>query len=260
MSTRCPSLNDVDALRQAFVDMAGRMCTTPANLINLVDTSCGPLEIRDIWTVTADLVDGRVVPDSCQIPSEDAEYPRTELPAGHCGTTPKWWNDTTEWIEHLGLGAQDMVVMCWIDESSAYQDRPTYESDLAAYRDLVDRSGAFVVGVYVPNTSVQPVLPPNVYPPGDPPLQTVPRGSGAATLADYQELFNTLRGDIHPREIVLLVDNSGSMTTETIDPPFASFVSWLQQRWPGATIATVDYGSERWLDVITTNVAAIVGD
>ena len=139
----------------------------------------------------------------------------------------------------------DHVVMIWIDESSSYQSNgSSWTIDINQYRNLID-SVIVKAGVLVPGNPVSQIFPVGVSAP--PEISAVTSGRGTDSLQVYINHFNRIRDGIEPENIILAVDGSGSMTLNTIRPPYDEFIVWLASQYPNVSITEKTFGGERWL-------------
>jgi len=68
----------------------------------------------------------------------------------------------------------------------------------------------------------------------------------------YQGIYNQLKVDAgitgNPSRVYLLVDRSGSMSLDTVQPTYGDFVEWLEGQ--GVTPVEETFGDEAWLQYI----------
>lgn len=154
--------------------------------------------------------------------------------------------------ECIGGKLGDVIMIVFIDESSYYMQNPdTYRQDLNSYRTLINSSGVFnsaTGAVWMPGG--RPAYPGfDVIPSGESdPSEFVISGVGRPpTLEQLVSRFNSLVPDpAIPDNIFLLIDNSGSMSTSTVQPGYGEFVTWLGNT-TSANIVEQEFRSERWI-------------
>ena len=157
-----------------------------------------------------------------------------------------------------GTGCSDLtIVMCFIDETQEgyiYYGPDLFYEHLSAYRDSIN--GINIKSIcLVPGGSIQSVLPGGyTYDPYDPPegiiIELFPR---PPVLTDFQYYFNNLRGSCIPTNVILCVDNSGSMRTDVLEPAYSQFKEWIAAEYPGTNVYTdgTSWGDELWVGEIT---------
>ncbi|MBA7637710.1 hypothetical protein ES703_45357 [subsurface metagenome] len=79
--------------------------------------------------------------------------------------------------------------------------------------------------------------------------------------------FDRIRDGVVPDYLCLSVDNSGSMTTSTINPdpdyPYTEFKNWIADNYPDTVIKARDvdeFTNERWVDEMKIQVQSVIDD
>jgi hypothetical protein len=198
---------------------------------------------------------------------------------------------------YVDMGAYEsgpaVVVMCWIDEShhfpggigdeEAYYRRggyTTFTIDLTAYRNVINSEKILVVksGCLVPPDPNYPeginaVLPeeyeydPN-YPPEGISIEECNRWPDTNDVNEFIADFDRIRDGIEPDYVLLSVDNSGSMTTLSIQTAYGQFKTWLgdpnNYDFPKPSIVTrdgeIDFTNERWVDEMRIQIQNVLDD
>lgn len=156
-----------------------------------------------------------------------------------------------------------IVAMCWIDESSSYGES-TFNNDLDAYQDLISFLDVTVKdGCLVPSNETHPhpitdVLPDGYSAPGDTGGISVENCDRPPTLAELIDDFDRIRDGMIPEFVVLWVDNSTSMTTDTIEPSYSQFKNWLSNTYD-IELYEYEFTDERWIEEMKTGIEAAVG-
>ncbi|MCK4885815.1 MAG: hypothetical protein KAS96_00440, partial [Planctomycetes bacterium] len=170
----------------------------------------------------------------------------------------------------------NVVVMCFINESDgdAYSDNflgeDLYNADMKEYVDILMDNSSYKIasGCFVPGNPVYAVipnaceLPDNIY------TSTFPRDNPSPLQSDFKNAFRTICGYGQPDDIIIVIDNSGSMTPDTlnVDGAYDNFLVWLGDEYTTTNIyqytiknpyigGNFDGTSgtdciERWLDAI----------
>jgi len=199
--------------------------------------------------------------------------------------------------DYADIGAYEfpprIVVMCWIDESyyngdfvTYYWDAELYDTHLAQYRDVIKSKKIHVVksGCLVPNDTIEYVLPegyfdpdpiPEYVNPDDPPegisIYKFPRDYPDPTLGDFISHFDRICDGVVPEYLCLSVDNSGSMTTSTINPyfgdpeldyPYTKFKEWIEDNYPETVVNRRDgedeFTNQAWIDEMRMQIQNVI--
>ena len=198
--------------------------------------------------------------------------------------------------EAADIGAYEfpprVVVMCWIDESSPYHGGGgDFNGDLNNYQALINSLEGDVVksGCLVPLPAgeggfrtIKGVLPENFFP-GDPPpsvsVEDPPEGisiyefprTPTTSRDDFISHFERICEGVVPDYLCLSVDNSGSMTTDTIEPHYSqepgdNFIDWLKTNYPNTIRKRRDvevlkeFENELWVDEMGIQVQSVIDD
>lgn len=148
-------------------------------------------------------------------------------------------------IDPLGM------LLIFIDESSPYTEDPaTWVADVIRWNTLVEEYGPpEAIVCNVPGGAPGDVMG------GAPPEDLIVQGvSRSPSLQEFIDIYNDAKGGENrsdPEEVVLLVDNSGSMTRSTIEPGITQFEEWLDDpdEHGGEAVPRryVSFSDERWL-------------
>lgn len=147
-----------------------------------------------------------------------------------------------------GLG--NVISITWIDESESVYTHPDtgeakFLEDLALLEAALLLSVDSRCGCLVPGEPISRVMPEGYTEAGPCSVVSVAR---RPTLAQNITEFNRIRTDMDDPDLIALnVDNSGSMTTATIQPGFGQFVEWLGENYPNAGVLINEF-REIWLE------------
>jgi hypothetical protein len=146
---------------------------------------------------------------------------------------------------YVDMGAYEgpeyfVMLMCWIDESSLYDDNETiYNDHLDAYKDSLEDAMEKRVAVkalcFVPSSELKPhpisdVLPEGYSAPDEITIENCTRFPSNEVIKNE---FNEHRGDIVPDYLICSVDDSGSMIYDNMwedTSEFTAFSALIQQQ------------------------------
>jgi hypothetical protein len=154
------------------------------------------------------------------------------------------------------------LCFAFIDESEPgyYDSQINFETDLADYRNLIENAGNIISsGLISPKGHIVvrgwEFCIPSTYssPPPEFPAINVGR---PPTLTDLQNHFHLVKANalaqdatFQANKILLVVDNSGSMETGTIEPTYSQFKAWLASEEPDADIVEQQFFNELWVSL-----------
>lgn len=161
------------------------------------------------------------------------------------------------------------MILIFIDEaSSVYFNRynPEYgqanwDADVVRWNSLVAANGPpdFAAVHKVAGQATLDIIPPDRTCPPEINYRTIVRNPA---VADLVAAYEDCKGDPtipHPREVLICIDSSGSMTRSTMTPGIDPFEQWLNDGGtftpdplaplPRIPWREVRFGSERWLDL-----------
>lgn len=159
--------------------------------------------------------------------------------------------------------------MAWIDESTPYHNnRATYIQDKTKWENIIPLYAKWSASVEAPFDSGYNGIEYLKYPtetyPDDIYFANINRLPSAVSL---KNTFDNLMADFRsqpplaitePDKIILAVDNSGSMNTNTIQPAYNSLVDYIQTNYPNVELVQVEWRSEDYLDIWVQNLMTYV--
>ena len=160
----------------------------------------------------------------------------------------------------------NVVIIVFQDESDPiYDTNAAYDEDLARYKALVAQyTGSLftniVLSVFVPvdvQIPTEMIIPPGVTPDG----YTINNIGRPPELDELVKDYNTITAGQHFKadNIYLLVDNSGSMLTSTIEPGYGEFVDWLGSNVT-SNVVEEEYMTERWLQMVCEYIEKLASE
>lgn len=162
---------------------------------------------------------------------------------------------------HLVCRRHCQIMLCFVDEASPYTDAggaTTYDADLAAYLNLTQPGRK--AGCLVPTTSgssaEELVLPVDRSEPDQISVEKIAR---SPSESDLTAEFDRIRSGAEPRNVVISIDGSGSMTRQTIEPGIDQFKSWVAATYPDAVVTERTFTTERWVDEMRDALVDVFG-
>ena len=166
------------------------------------------------------------------------------------------------------------IAMSWIDEADIYEDSPyPYLTDVYRFRNIASKSTSWTACcqspmgtnprqgiefcVHVPSGYPQD-LGVNIY------MENINRPPSNSQLINR---FNLLLAEYRinapdhlwdPEYIILTVDNSGSMSTATIQPAYNNLKIHIASTCPNSELRETEYSNEVWLSLWYDQIESII--
>lgn len=176
---------------------------------------------------------------------------------------------------------QSFIGMAWIDEAESIYTATadTYEADIANFKNLTDQSEKYVALCQSPTISsgsskgIHRCVYNEQYPESygvDIQMEDIGRNDdGHSDIGDsdlinrFEELLSDFQSKTPtsitmPTNIILTIDDSGSMDQNTIDPAYTNLVTYIQENYPNINLVITSYRDEAWIGIWVDQLNEII--